>query len=240
MGEHRDHDHIRSYVKRATRMTASQKRAYEEYYDRFCIGESVRRIVAAKPVDERTAAILAFFPRPAPLVLEIGFGMGDATAAIARQHATTNYLGVEVHKPGVGKLLGLLAKHAIENVRIIQSDAIGVLEELLSPASLAAIHLFFPDPWPKKRHQKRRLIRPAVAQLMASRLRPGGVIYMVTDWEDYAESAMAVLASTSLLENCATGYAERADWRPTTAFELKGREAGRPIREILFRRVSCT
>ena len=241
MNEYRDADHIRSYVRRATHMSASQKRAYDEYRDRYCIAESERQRIALLPEGERTSALLrSFESADAPLIVEIGFGMGDATAEVAEQNPDTNYLGVEVHRPGVGKLLNRIADRKIRNVRIVEDDAIVVLETLLTPESVDGFHLFFPDPWPKKRHHKRRLVRPGVVALLASRLKPTGYIYMATDWEEYALEALELLGANKLLENPHDGFAPRERWRPVTAFERKGSEAGRMIREIIIRRLPCT
>ena len=241
MSEYRDPDHIKSYVKRATRMSASQKRAYQTYRGRFCISEAERRLIRSLPVAQRTGGYTSHFESPAaPLVVEIGFGMGDATAEVAAANPGTNYLGIEVHRPGVGKLLDTLAKRDLRNVRIVEGDAILVLENELSPGSVDRFHILFPDPWPKKRHHKRRLIRPAIVSLLASRLKAGGIVYMATDWEEYALQAVDLLEADSELENAYDRFAPGQTRRAVTAFERKGREAGRTIREILFRRLPCT
>jgi tRNA (guanine-N7-)-methyltransferase len=222
--EYRDRDHIKSYVKRAHRMSQHQRQAYERLRDHYCVPRS------ESPVDPRT-----LFPEPdRPIVLEIGFGMGAATAELAGAHPDTNYLGVEVYTPGVGKLLSLAEAHGLENVRVVHDDAILVLEQMIQPHTLSGIHLFFPDPWPKKRHHKRRIVRPALTEMMAERLVPGGYLYMVTDWEPYAEVALDVLSATRGLQNRYRGYAPPQSWRPSTAFEAKGRASGRPIRELYF------
>ncbi|MFP4113703.1 MAG: tRNA (guanosine(46)-N7)-methyltransferase TrmB [Spirochaetota bacterium] len=203
-------------------MSDHQRRSYERLHDRYCVRREER------PVDPTR-----LFPVPdRPLVLEIGFGMGAATAELAENFPQTNYLGVEVYKPGVGKLLSRIEERGLENVRIIHDDAILVLEQMVPPSSLDGIHLFFPDPWPKKRHHKRRIVRPALTQTMAQRLRPGGYLYMVTDWAEYAHAALDVLETTPGLENPYQGFAPPQAWRPRTAFETKGREAGRPINEL--------
>lgn len=227
MNEHRDSDHIRSFVTRATRMSKAQRRHWDTLYHRYCV------TLADGPIDPREL----FGDRDGPVVLEIGFGMGDATAELAAARPETCFLGVEVHRPGVGKLLGLLEERGITNVRILSEDAVTVLERMVAPVSLDGIHLFFPDPWPKKRHHKRRIVRPGLARLMAERLRPGGYLYMVTDWSQYAEAALDVLTATPGLANAYAGYAEPQPWRPATAFERKGRAAGRAIVELFFRRV---
>jgi tRNA (guanine-N7-)-methyltransferase len=222
--EYRDKDHIKSYVKRATRMSQHQRRSYEQLKEHYCVPFS------PEPADPHR-----FFPdHAAPVVAEIGFGMGRATAELAVNTPGTNYLGIEVYTPGVGKLLSLIHQNELSNVRIIHHDAILVLEQMLPAGSLDAIHLFFPDPWPKKRHHKRRIVRPALTALMRSRLKKGGYLYMVTDWQDYAEHALAVLSETPGLHNPNEGFAPPQPWRPTTAFEAKGKKSGRPIWELSF------
>lgn len=221
--EYRDHDHIKSYVKRAHRMSQHQRHAYESLRHTYCVERSETQVDPS-----------SLFPQPGPCVLEIGFGMGAATAELAVSNPETNFLGVEVYTPGVGKLLSLIDEFGLVNVRIIHDDAILVLEQMIPPHSLAGIHLFFPDPWPKKRHHKRRIVRPALTSLMATRLVAGGYLYMVTDWQPYAEAALDVLSSTDGLQNSCHGFAEPLAWRPATAFEAKGRASGRPIRELFF------
>jgi len=224
MSEYRDHDHIKSYVKRATRMSAHQRGAYERLYDRYCVPGS------DDPLDPSS-----LFPHPdRTLILEVGFGMGAATAELASMFPNTNFLGVEVYKPGVGKLLSRLEERGCENVRIIHDDAILVIERMIPEHSLDGIHLFFPDPWPKTRHHKRRIVRPVLASMMARRLKAGGYFYMVTDWEEYAHSALEVLSGVDELDNPYDGFAPPREWRPRTAFEEKGRRAGRPILELFL------
>jgi tRNA (guanine-N7-)-methyltransferase len=226
MSEYRDRDHIKSYVKRATRMSAHQRRAYEQLYHRYCVERT------ESPIDPGT-----LFPDPdRPVVLEIGFGMGRATAELASSMRDVNFLGVEVYKPGVGKLLSRIDENGLTNVRIIHDDAILVLERMIPDSSLEGICLFFPDPWPKKRHHKRRIVRPALTAVMARRIRPGGYVYMVTDWDDYALAAMDILDTTPGLRNEYDGFAPPLQWRPRTAFEEKGRQASRPIRELYYLR----
>lgn len=224
MSEYRDRDHIKSYVKRATRMSAHQRAAYERLYESYCVPRSDESVEPSSlfPVPDRT------------LILEVGFGMGAATAELASAFPQTNFLGIEVYKPGVGKLLSRLEEGGCENVRVIHDDAILVVERMIPEYSLDGIHLFFPDPWPKTRHHKRRIARPAVASMMARRLKAGGYLYMVTDWEEYAHSALEVLSSVPELENPYDGFAPPREWRPRTAFEEKGRRAGRPILELFL------
>jgi len=221
---------IRTYVLRQGRMTDAQRRAL--------VGEGARFILPFAE-DGNTAVLLdleAAFGRRAPLVLEIGFGMGKATWQIAADRPDTDFLGVEVHRPGVGKLVAELESRGISNVRIVNHDAVELLERGLSPASLAGIHLFYPDPWPKKRHHKRRMVRPGLAELMASRLGPGGYFYFVTDIEDYALAALEVLGATEGLRNRYPAFAESQAWRPETKFEARASVAGRDRWELLFER----
>ncbi len=178
----------------------------------------------------------AVFARTAAKVVEIGFGMGDATAAIAAQHPDIDYLGIEVHVPGVGSLLKHIGELGLDNVRIVQHDAVEVLRDMIVPDSLDGIHVFFPDPWHKKRHHKRRLIQPGFANLLATRLKPGGYLHLATDWRDYAEHSLSVLNAEPLLANSAQGYAPRPDYRPLTRFERRGLRLGHDVWDLLFRR----
>ncbi len=226
MGEFRDREHIKSYAIRATRMSPAQRRAFDELYSRYCVP------VSSSLVDPHTL----FKSEDLPVYLEIGFGMGDATAEMAAAQPDVNFLGIEVHKPGVGKLLGAIERDGLDNVRIIHDDALLVVEQMIPPDCLDAVLLFFPDPWPKKRHHKRRIVRDSFVELLVTRLRPGGFIYAVTDWGEYADWMMEVLSRVAGIENPFDGYAPAQSWRPATAFERKGRAAGREIREIYFRR----
>jgi len=207
---------IRSYVLRQGRMTAAQQRALEELYPRHGMpfGEPLRS------------------SRNAPLVLEIGSGMGETTAAIAAARPDADFVAVEVHGPGVGSLLNRIEAEKLTNVRVVRHDAVEVLQRMVADASLAAIHLFFPDPWPKKRHHKRRLVREEIAALMATKLAPGGILHAATDWPEYAEQMSAVFGAEPLLEPAERGFAER----PTTKFESRGQKLGHPIRDLYFRR----
>jgi tRNA (guanine-N7-)-methyltransferase len=181
----------------------------------------------------------AIFGRDAPRVLEIGFGMGDATAAIAAARPGTDFIGVEVHAPGVGALLRRIGEHGLTNVRIVRHDAVEVLRHMFAEDSLAGVHLYFPDPWPKKRHHKRRLIQPPFVALLASRLAPGGYLHAATDWEPYAQQMLEVLAAEPLLRNTADGFAPRPEGRPLTKFEQRGLKLGHGVRDLLFRRVAA-
>jgi tRNA (guanine-N7-)-methyltransferase len=223
------HPPIRSYVLRQGRFSRGQQRAYNELLPKFGIPYSARGIDFA-----------AAFGRRAPVVAEVGFGMGETTARIAAENPGTNYLAIEVHVPGVGSLLRQLGDAGLENVRIVQHDAVEVLRDMVAPGSLAAIHVFFPDPWPKKRHHKRRLIQPAFAALAASRLAPGGTLHVATDWQEYAEHVLAVLSTTQGLENTADGFAPRPSTRPETKFERRGMNLGHGVWDIVFRKSGRT
>ena len=190
------------------------------------------------PFAPRVLDAQAVFGRRAPLVLEIGFGMGDATVAIAAARPECDFVGVEVHEAGVGALLRKIGEHSLHNVRIVRHDALEVLQQMLAPGSLAAVHLFFPDPWPKKRHHKRRLVQHAPVSLLASRLEPGGVLHCATDWEPYAEQMLQVLSAEPLLRNTADGWAARPAYRPQTRFEARGLRLGHGVRDLIFERVA--
>jgi len=208
---------IRSYVLRQGRTTPAQKRALDELFPKYGLPFSGEKLTS---------------PRHAPLVLEIGSGMGETTIAIARAHSEADFVAVEVHGPGVGSLLNAIEREGLANVRVIRHDAVEVLEQMVGDASLAAIHLFFPDPWPKKRHHKRRLVQPETATLMARKLAPGGILHAATDWPDYAEQMAAVFGAEPLLEPSERGFAAR----PVTKFESRGQRLGHPIRDLHFRR----
>jgi tRNA (guanine-N7-)-methyltransferase len=208
---------IRSYVLRQGRTTPAQKRALDELFPKYGIAFSNQHVSSA---------------RGAPLVLEIGSGMGETTAEIAKAHPETDFVAIEVHGPGVGSLLNRIEAAQLANVRVIRHDALDVLEHMIADGSLAAIHLFFPDPWPKKRHHKRRMVQPAFAALAAKKLQPGGILHAATDWPDYAEQMAAVFSAESLLEETRTGFAAR----PVTKFESRGQRLGHAMRDLLFRR----
>jgi tRNA (guanine-N7-)-methyltransferase len=169
-----------------------------------------------------------------PVIVEIGFGMGLATALIAGENPAQNYIGIEVHRPGIGRLLWEIGQRSLSNIRIIEHDAAEVFEKMIPPRSLEGIHLFFPDPWPKKRHHKRRLIKRPFTAVLAAGLKPGGYLYMVTDWEDYAAWALAELGATDGLVNVCDGFAPPQNWRPRTAFEKKGLAKNHQVKELFF------
>ncbi|HVK31475.1 MAG TPA: tRNA (guanosine(46)-N7)-methyltransferase TrmB [Burkholderiaceae bacterium] len=217
---------VRSYVLRAGRMGSGQTRALADLGPRFVLPFTGQGLDSAQ-----------VFGRRAPLIVEIGFGMGQATAAIATARPDDNFLGIEVHEPGVGALLQRIAERNLSNLRIVRHDAVAVLASMIAPGSLAAVHVYFPDPWPKKRHWKRRLIQPPFVALVASRLAPGGLLHCATDWQPYAEQMLEVLSAEPLLVNTADGYAPRPAWRPETKFERRGLALGHGVWDLLFRRV---
>jgi len=217
--EHR----IRSFVTRAGRLSTAQARALETLGPQFCIP------YAKAPLDLEQA-----FGRAAPTIFEIGFGMGETSAKIAAGMPEKNFIGVEVHTPGVGSLLKQIGEQGLSNLRLIQHDAVEVLTHMIAPASLAGAHVFFPDPWHKARHNKRRLIQPPLVALLASRLAPGGYLHCATDWDDYAQQMLAVLGSEPALQNSAEGFAPRPEYRPVTKFENRGLRLGHGVWDLVF------
>jgi tRNA (guanine-N7-)-methyltransferase len=216
---------IRSFVTRAGRVSTGQRRAMDELGPRF--------VVPYAPQQPDWSAV---FGREAPRILEIGFGMGATTAEIAGQRLNDDFLGVEVHEPGVGALLKLMGEQELSNIRIIQHDAVEVLEQMIAPHSLDGVHIFFPDPWHKARHHKRRLIQPKFVALLVSRLKPGAYLHCATDWQNYAEQMLEVLGADPELENTADGYAPRPDYRPVTKFERRGLKLGHGVWDLVFKR----
>jgi tRNA (guanine-N7-)-methyltransferase len=206
-------------------MGSGQTRALQTLGPRFVL-----------PFSRQPLDFPASFGREAPVVLEIGFGMGDATAAIAQRLPGTDFLGIEVHPPGVGALLRQIGERQLTNVRIVQHDAVEVLEAMLRPASLAGIHVFFPDPWHKKRHHKRRLIQPGFVAALAQRLAPAGTLHCATDWEPYAQQMLEVLSAEPLLANTAAAFAPRPELRPLTKFEARGLGLGHGVWDLIFTR----
>jgi len=216
---------IRSFVLRQGRVSNAQRRACETLLPKYGI-----------PFSENLLDLDQVFGRKAPKILEIGFGMGESTAAIAKSHPQHDYLGIEVHTPGVGSLLNQIEQHGLTNLRIIQHDAVEVLRHMLPAACLDGIHIFFPDPWPKVRHHKRRLIQPVLATRLCSHLKPGGYIHVATDWEDYAGQILQVLSQEPQLKNTAANYAPRPDYRPLTKFEQRGIKLGHGVWDLIFRK----
>lgn len=221
---------IRSFVLRHGRMTEAQQRGLAFGWPRFGL--------------EHGDGVLDYqqvFGREAPRVLEIGFGMGQSLVEMAAAAPDTDFIGVEVHRPGVGKLLHLMEERGVENIRVYCHDAVEVLRDCIPEASLDIIQIFFPDPWHKKRHQKRRLIQPAFAESLVRFLKPGGVLHLATDWENYAEQMLEVLSATPGLENTAGSgqYAPRPAHRPLTKFEARGERLGHGVWDLLFRRLGA-
>lgn len=214
---------IKTFVLRASRMTDAQKRDYETLSTKWCI-----------PFEKKNLNFADIFGNSNPVVVEIGFGMGAATAIIAEQNPNINYLGIEVHTPGVGRLLGNIRDNNLQNLYIIEHDAMEVLEFMIPDNSVSGFHVFFPDPWPKKKHHKRRLMQRPRTNLLAKKLYAGGYIYMATDWEPYAEFALEELNLTETMKNKYDGFAPHQEWRPETKFEHKGLVAERKISEIFF------
>lgn len=214
---------IKTFVLRASRMTDAQKRDYETLSAKWCI-----------PFEKKNLNFADIFGNSNPVVVEIGFGMGAATAIIAEQNPNINYLGIEVHTPGVGRLLGNIRDNNLQNLYIIEHDAMEVLEFMIPDNSVSGFHVFFPDPWPKKKHHKRRLMQRPRTNLLAKKLYAGGYIYMATDWEPYAEFALEELNLTETMKNKYEGFAPHQEWRPETKFEHKGLVAERKISEIFF------
>jgi tRNA (guanine-N7-)-methyltransferase len=216
---------IRSFVLRQGRMTASQQRALGTLWDKYVIS-----------LPEGVLDLDTVYGRQAPRILEIGFGMGQSLLEMARQRPETDFLGIEVHRPGIGSLMLGLEQHAVENVRIICGDAVEVLQYHLADNSLDAVHLFFPDPWPKKKHHKRRIVQPAFIELLARRLKPGGTLHMATDWEGYAEHMLAVTGMSAAFENRAGpgNFSGRPDYRPQTKFERRGQKLGHAVWDLIF------
>ncbi len=217
---------IHTFVMRAGRMTDGQRRDYETLSAKWCI-----------PYSPEPISLPSLFGNDNTVTIEIGFGMGKATSIIASENPDKNYLGLEVHTPGVGKLLGDIQAMNLQNIRIIEHDALDVLEYMIPDSSVDAFHIFFPDPWPKKKHHKRRLVQRPRTNLIARKLKKGGYLYFVTDWLPYAEFALEELCATEGLKNRYEGFAPHQKWRPETKFERKGMNADRPISELMFERI---
>ena len=217
--------HIRSFVLRQGHLSPAQQRAVDTLMPRYGI-----------PYENRKLDLDQAFGRSAPKILEIGFGMGDSTATIAQVHPENDYLCLEVHTPGVGNLLKLIEAQQIANIRIVQHDAVEVLRDMIADGAFDGVHIFFPDPWHKARHNKRRLIQsPFIAQLVR-KIKPGGYIHAATDWQDYAEQILRVFGEEVLLENTAADYAPRPEYRPLTKFEKRGINLGHGVWDLVFKR----
>ena len=220
--EHR----IRSFVTRAGRLSIAQARSIEAFGPQFLI-----------PYTKALLDVDQTFGRTAPTIFEIGFGMGETTAKIAGGMPEKNFIGVEVHTPGVGSLLKQIDEQGLANLRLIQHDAFEVITNMIAPASLAGVHVFFPDPWHKARHNKRRLIQPSLVSLLASRIAPGGYLHCATDWQEYAEQMLEVLGAEPTLQNTADAYAPRPDYRPVTKFENRGLKLGHGVWDLVFTKI---
>ena len=218
---------IRSFVRREGRLTRGQQRALQDLWPRFGLATDTR-------LDLDTV-----FARRAPRTLEIGFGNGDALLTLAARQPETDFIGIEVHRPGVGRLLRELEQRALTNVRVIREDAVAVLENCLPDDCLNRVLLFFPDPWHKKRHHKRRIVQPAFIELLARKIKRGGRLHMATDWEDYAQHMLEVTDQSDAFHNCAGKgeYSAKPDYRPTTRFEQRGQHRGHGVWDLLYARV---
>ena len=217
--------HIRSFVNRRSHITQGQQEALDAFLTKWSL--------AYRP---SLLNLTETFEREAPTILEIGFGMGETTEKIALARPSDNFLGVEVFNAGVGALLKRIEASNLNNIRIIQHDAVEVLRDMLAPQSLAGVHIYFPDPWPKTRHHKRRLIQPPLIELLASRMAPGAYIHCATDWEHYAEQMLAVLSAEPSLQNTCEGFAPRPDFRPLTNFENRGLRLGHGVWDVIFKK----
>jgi tRNA (guanine-N7-)-methyltransferase len=221
------HRRIRSFVLRQGRLTKGQERALETAWPQFGI-DYIPQLLDLSNVFQRDTSAK---------VLEIGFGMGESTAKIAQTLPEHNFLAVEVHTPGVGSLLKQIQEQGISNIRIIQHDAVEVLQHMLPALSLDGVHIFFPDPWHKKRHHKRRLIQAEFVKLLCSKLKVGAYIHVATDWQEYAEWVLEVLSAEPMLKNTAETYAEKPSYRPLTKFENRGIKLGHGVWDLVFRRI---
>jgi tRNA (guanine-N7-)-methyltransferase len=224
--ENAAHRPIRSFVLRQGRLSQGQERAVATLGPKFVLP------FAHAPLNFALA-----FAREAPTIVEIGFGMGHATADIARQQTDINFIGIEVHTPGVGSLLKMIDERGLTNLRIVQHDAVEVLTHMIPDSSLAGVHIFFPDPWPKKRHHKRRLVQPAWVKQLVRKLQPNGYIHLATDWQDYAEHMLEILRAEPAIKNTASAYAPRPTYRTESNFERKGLAKGHGVWDLVFTRI---
>lgn len=217
---------IKSYVLRGQKLKSSQIEALDKHFYEYAIVHSMDKLDFKK-----------VFGNDNPVIIEIGFGMGESTARIARENPNINYLGIEVFLYGFSKLLSVIANEGLSNVRIMRFDAVQVLEDMIEDESVSGFHIFFPDPWPKKRHHKKRLIQLPFTTLLSQKLKKGGYIYCVTDWQEYANQMLAVLSETPNMANAYNGFATPRSWRPQTSFERKGLEKSYTINEVWFEKV---
>lgn len=221
---------IRSFIRRQGRITQGQQFALDNYWDKYCLDPS------------KSLGLEQVFGRKAALCVEIGFGNGDCLAQIASDNPDKNYIGIEVHRPGVGHLMMLLEQRGLANVRVYCHDAVEVLTKNLPDNSLSAVHLFFPDPWPKKKHHKRRIVQPGFLDLLAKKLKPGGYFHAATDWENYAREMLSVLLTQEQFSNTVpdSGFCERPGYRPLTKFEQRGLNLGHGVWDLVFTRNSAS
>ncbi|MDR2842249.1 MAG: tRNA (guanosine(46)-N7)-methyltransferase TrmB [Spirochaetaceae bacterium] len=222
-----EQNHIKSFCIRGGRISAAQQRCYTLLKDSFCL-----------PLCDAQADYEKIFNNKNPVTIEIGFGAGLATAIIAKENPNNNYIGIEVFKAGIGKLLWRIEKDGLQNIRIIEGDAVTAIANMIQNNSINAFHIFFPDPWPKKRHCKRRLVQRPFTELLAAKLALNGYIYFVTDWSDYADYALGELSATSKIKNCYADFAVPQAWRPETRFEKKGKISGHEIKELMFKKIN--
>ncbi|MGZ5614011.1 MAG: tRNA (guanosine(46)-N7)-methyltransferase TrmB [Methylobacter sp.] len=217
---------IRSFIRRQGRITQGQQLALDNHWDRYCLDPNA---------DYDFSQV---FGRTAPLIVEIGFGSGDSLAKMVSANPDKDYIGIEVHRPGVGHLMLLLDQQGLTNVRIYCHDAIEIIERKIADNSLAGVHLFFPDPWPKKKHHKRRIVRPSFVELLTRKLQPGGYFHAATDWQNYAESMLEVLSADTRISNSSNtnDYCERPDYRPLTKFEQRGMRLGHGVWDLIFKK----
>lgn len=227
MGEQTPLRRIRSFVRREGRLTRAQQRALDELFPVYGLEQSGHRL-----------DLDAVFGRQAPRILEIGFGNGVSLASMAASHPQNDYLGIEVHRPGVGNLLQQIAQQSLSNVRLVCADAIEVVRDMIPDQSLDMVCLYFPDPWPKRRHHKRRILQPEFIQLLRFKLKLDAIFHMATDWQNYAEHMLAMMEKAEGFTNMvASGqFAPRPDYRPLTKFEQRGQRLGYDVRDLLFKR----
>jgi len=233
MKEKLEIDHtVQTFVRRSKRMTHFQKNAYDLFYSKWCIPFNNDSLNDRLGHDKFQFS--SIFKNENPIIIEIGFGMGDATFQIAKENPNKNYLCIEVFKAGIASLLGKIESESLKNIRIIEGDAIKILERMIMVHSIEAFHFFFPDPWQKKKHNKRRFIRRPRTDLLQSKLVVNGYIYVVTDWEEYAYDAYKELEATPSLKSMFNGFAPLQPWRPKTKFERKAEKEGREVYEMMF------
>ncbi|WNO11749.1 tRNA (guanosine(46)-N7)-methyltransferase TrmB [Teredinibacter sp. KSP-S5-2] len=218
---------IRSYVIRAGRMTDGQRSAFDKWWPQYGLS------LFDGPIE-----LSEIFPEGGEVVLEVGFGMGDSLLQMTKSSPETNFIGIEVHPPGVGRLISCAGKEEVKNLKVYMADALDVLEDCIPLNSLDRFQLFFPDPWHKKKHNKRRILQPEFVQLIRDKLKPGGIFHMATDWEEYAEYAMEVMSTADGYENCAGQYlfSVKPEYRPNTKFEARGEKLGHGVWDIVFQK----